>query len=375
MMRFLSIVLLLSSSISFTCAGEITDQPKVKIEYFFQTGCHDCENVSAFILPQLEERFSGRYELHKYDTGTKENILRLIEIQNRLKIDDNPTVAMILNGKIYLGGFDNINDKLFDQMDKCLAEDPVKTPAASTGVPPQRTFSPAAVMLAGLADGVNPCVFSTLIFFITLLLSMKASKIKLLLAGGIYCLACFLTYLSIGFGIFRFLKLFSGYHGLQTALNVILFVALMLLAGLSFLDAWRFRRSGKAESVTLQLPDNIKSQIRSIMHRGLKYHFLLPGIFGIGVMVTVLESVCTGQVYVPTLILLTRETGLASKWFFYLLLYNLMFILPLIGLFLAAVAGTSLRSLLALSKRNVVTGKILMGLLFLILSLVLLRLI
>ena len=76
------------------------------------------------------------------------------------------------------------------------------------------------------------------------------------------------------------------------------------------------------------------------------------------------ESICTGQVYVPTLVLMSKEFGLGSRWFGFLLLYNLMFILPLLVLFLAAWKGTTTPILLRWSKMNVIGGKIALGCFF-----------
>ena len=49
-----------------------------------------------------------------------------------------------------------------------------------------------------------------------------------------------------------------------------------------------------------------------------------------------------------------------------------MFIIPLVVIFVAAYAGTGLATMLSWSKRDVVIGKILMGMLFLGLAILLL---
>ena len=103
------------------------------------------------------------------------------------------------------------------------------------------------------------------------------------------------------------------------------------------------------------------------MRKGLNFRYLLPGTFLIGCLVTLLESACTGQVYVPTLVLMSREAGAGSRWFLLLLLYNVMFILPLLILFLAAWRGTTLSVFLHWSKANVVQSKIALGVFFLLL--------
>ncbi|MDD3118744.1 MAG: hypothetical protein PHQ27_06170 [Victivallales bacterium] len=381
-----NIILLLLIGGSVWAAASTAAAP-VAIEYFYQPGCHDCEDVAAFILPQLEEQFPGQYRLHRYDMGIKENVLRLLRRQRQLHVADNPTVVIIVNGSVYLGGYDRIAAQLLPAVRAATAAPPTThadaatadhapvatAPSAPRELEQEVSFTPAMVIMAGLADGINPCVFSTLVFFLTLLLTLRVSRTKLLLSGGVYCLAGFLTYLALGFGMFRFLKLLTGYSLLRTGLNLVLLGLLLGLAMVSFRDAWRYYRTRQAAAVMLQLPDRIKTGIHRLMRRGLRYRLLLPGIFGIGVAVTLLESVCTGQVYIPTLILLTREAGPTSRWFFYLLLYNLMFILPLIILFLALGFGASMTRLLRWSRRNVIIGKIFLGVLFLGLAAILLH--
>ena len=57
-----------------------------------------------------------------------------------------------------------------------------------------------------------------------------------------------------------------------------------------------------------------------------------------------------------------------------LLLYNVMFILPLAAAFAAAYQGVRIAAMLQWSKRGVVGGKILLGLVFLVLFALLLTL-
>lgn len=353
--------------LSLTCRG--TGAP-VPIEYFFQAGCEECSKVNAFILPRLEEQYAGKYELMRYDIGVPENYLKLVAYQERLHIEDNAPVCMIVNHTRYLGGYRTIEQNLFSELAaaKTVSRAPAK--AASSDLLRKRAeaFTIGAIVAAGLIDGINPCVFATLVFFLSLLAVSGIKGRKLLLVGGTYCLACFLSYLALGFGLFQILKLFSGYQLLQSGLEIFMISLLLVFAFLSFRDARRFRRNGKAEQVTLQLPDKVKRKIHSVMRYGLQYRFLIPGAFVIGVLVTGLESICTGQVYVPTLVLMAKEAGPGSQWFGELLLYNFMFILPLLFLFAAAYRGVSTSIFLRWSKQNVFLGKLALGSFFLLLA-------
>ena len=66
------------------------------------------------------------------------------------------------------------------------------------------------IIVAGLIDGINPCVFSTLVFFMSLLAVAKIKGRKLLLTGSAYCTACFITYFLMGFGVLNALRFLSG---------------------------------------------------------------------------------------------------------------------------------------------------------------------
>lgn len=345
----------------------------VLLEYFFQPGCGECEKVDAFVLPRLKERFSGRYELVRYDTGILEHYLKLVEAQERLGVKSGEPVAVIVNRRVYLGGYRKIDRELFQALESATPEAvdlPGPTAAPAPGLLRKRaeTFTVGVIAAAGLVDGINPCVFATLVFFLSLLAVARIGGRKLLLAGSCYCLACFFTYFAMGFGLFRFLKLFSGYRRLQGGLELAMVALLLVLAFLSFRDAFRYRKTGKADRVALRLPERIRKRIHEIIRRGLQSRYLLPGAFVTGMLVTVLESVCTGQIYVPTLALMVKESGAGGRWVWYLLLYNAMFLLPLLLLFAAAWRGTTTRIFLDWSRKNAVYGKIAAGCLLLLLA-------
>lgn len=363
--------------IFFLAMEHIVAGPPVLIEYFFQEGCGECVKVSTFVLPMLEERFPGQYVLRKYDTNQENNYLRLAAYQDRLQVKTNDPVCMIVGAR-YLGGFQDIDHNLLDVVEQELKKQPVtvgKQHLADGREALYRrahSFTVGTVAVAGLLDGFNPCVFSTLVFFLSLLGVSKISGRKLFLTGLTYCLASFLTYVMLGLGIFRFLLFFSGYSVLKIIFEMVLSGVLLVFAFLSFRDAWTFRKTGNSRHITLQLPGKIKERIHSVMRAGLEMPHLLAGAFCIGAVVTVLESVCSGQVYVPTLAFMARETGLNSRWFLLLLLYNIMFILPLLFLFFAAWRGTTLAVFLDWSRRNVVKAKIALGIFFLLMAAIIL---
>lgn len=363
------------AAMALLCAARLpAGEAKVLVEYFFQPGCHECELVRSLVLPGVEERFAGFYELKSFDIGDKESFLRLAAYQDSLQIKGNEPVTMVVQGRVALSGYKSIKEGLGDAIDEAMcrrsAGPPPGPPEVREGILKRRAemMTLAAVALAGLLDGVNPCAFSTLVFFMSLLAVAKVRAGKLLAVGAAYCAASFLTYAALGFGIFRSLRTLEAYPALQRGFNLGMAAVLVVLAALSFRDAFRYRRGRRPEDVSLRLPVRVKGLMHSIMKSGLGYRWLVPGAFAAGAAVTLLESVCTGQTYIPALTLLAKESPNPAVWVSMILLYNLMFIIPLLCVFAAAYFGTGMTRLLEWSRRDVVPAKALLGLLFLALA-------
>jgi len=362
------------------------DLEAATVEFFFEPGCEECEQIEEKILPKLEPRF----EIIRRDIGVESNLIYLLRLENQTGYPGPERAYLVLNGRHAFGNPLKDSGHFFQEVERlikagqasCLsAVDQQQNNGGATGSlscvetdeDPVRsrfekmTFS--VVLLAGLLDGINPCAISTLIFFMSLLAVSKVRSRQLFFLGVSFCLASFVTYLALGFGLLRVLHLFSGFTLFRSVLEWGVTVLLVLFALLSFRDAVRFRRSGKGEDVTLQLSTGMKKRIHSVMRRGLKTGHLILGGLLIGTAVTALESVCTGQVYVPTLVLILKGNALGnSRAWLYLLAYNLLFILPLVLIFAAVYFGLRTETLLQWSRKNVVFSKILLGLFFVLLA-------
>jgi hypothetical protein len=350
-------------------ADAATSAPAARIEFFFEGGCANCHRVENEILPELAKLYGGHYNLERFDIGNMTNYLRLAGYQQQLGCDRDEDVSMVVNGRVFLNGIGEIRGRLFETVDLALAGELAPAPATPATVAELknrvRNFTLAGVLLGGLQDGINPCAIGTLVFFMSLLAQLKISGRRLWLAGGAFCCASFLAYFAIGLGLLRVLHATAGFPYLRAAIDLAIFALLLVFAGLSFRDAWRYRQSGDPNQLSLRLPRPILLMTHALMRRGLESRHLVLGGFGIGLAVTVLESVCTGQVYVPTLALVLRSGSSFPLAAGYLALYNFMFILPLLIILGLTWQGLKTETLLAWSRRNVVFSKCLLGLFFL----------
>ena len=346
----------------------------VQLDFFFEAGCVECEAVRHQTLPELEQQCGGLYELHEHDTAIESNYLALAAWMKQLDIKKNARTYMIVSGREALCGADEITAKLVPAV---LAHALAQSEAPIT--PPQpgnaqilhdrlTEFTWVGVTLFGLMDGINPCAITTLIFLISVLTMGQIRGRQLMTIGLTFCLAAFLTYTLIGLGLLQTLRALHGIRYLRNILDIALLIILLVLAGFSFADAIRFRRRPVAESVTLQLPDHLKARVHRLLREKLSKSATLTAVFGLGALVTGIESVCTGQVYVPTLALIVKTQPHALQAWGYLLLYNAMFVMPLVAILVLTRTGLGMARLINWGQKEVVIGKVLLGLLFLFMA-------
>ena len=368
--RFLVLISVLGWTIS--CCAE--SSPAVRIELFFETGCSECETVKREVLPALEKRTAVLYEVELCDIGITSNYLRLVSYQEALGVTEDEAVSAVVGGSVFLNGLAEIRAGIVAAVEAAEVVPGGVRPGGGKGVDRQvlrdhiRRFSFPSVLIAGLADGLNPCAISTLIFFMGLLASSGVRGRRMIVMGSAFCLSSFITYTLIGLGLLHSLHWLEGWDTVALCIDLILLVALLVLAGLSFRDAWRFHRTGKASAVSLKLPAPVMRLIHRSLRRGIHGRYLFAGGALAGLCVTLLESVCTGQMYLPALATVIRSGDGAAREWRLLLGYNAAFILPLVVVFMLTWAGLGNRSLMDWGRREVVVGKVLLGVLFLALA-------
>lgn len=183
--------------------------------------------------------------------------------------------------------------------------------------------------------------------------------------GVAFTLGVFLTYLGVGLLKFLaslpFLSAVSRWvYGLTAALC-------LFLAVVSLYDWWQARR-GKPEEMRLKLPLSLRRWINRVIREGAGLRAFVPVSFVTGVAISLIELACTGQVYLPTIIFVLGVPGLQARAGLYLVLYNLIFILPLVVVFLLAYFGTTSQQLGQFISRRAATVKLATAGLFVLLT-------
>ncbi|GMQ79150.1 MAG: hypothetical protein BMS9Abin02_1709 [Anaerolineae bacterium] len=208
--------------------------------------------------------------------------------------------------------------------------------AAMAAYLPQITLP--TVILAGLVDGINPCAFTVLLLFVTALLTtvqtgrqnVNATRLRLIGMGTIYIGAIFFTYLALGVGLLGTLDILSRQHlpARFGALFAILF-GLWMLKDYFLPDAkWRLQAPGK---------------VGSIARRSAR-KATIPALITGGVLIGLCTVPCSGAIYLGVVSLLVLQPT-ALLGYGYLLLYNIVFVLPLVVILIAVSTRPTLNRL------------------------------
>ncbi|MBI2035973.1 MAG: hypothetical protein HYT12_04840 [Candidatus Liptonbacteria bacterium] len=171
------------------------------------------------------------------------------------------------------------------------------------------------VLVSALIDSINPCAFSLLLLTIAFLMSIGKLRSGILRIGAAYIFGLFLVYLLIGLGLFQALHLFNTPHFMGK-----LGAALLIILGLINLINEFFPRF----PIKLKIPQATHHKMAELMEKGS-----LPTAFILGGLVGLCEFPCTGGPYLMILGLL-HDTATYTKGLAYLVIYNLVFILPLV---------------------------------------------
>ena len=193
------------------------------------------------------------------------------------------------------------------------------------------------VIVAALIDSINPCAFSVLLLTIAFLFSLGRERKSIVVIGSSYIFGIFVIYVLIGLGILQTLHLFNTPH-FMAKVGALLIIAL----GLINLINEYFPKF----PIKLKIPQVSHRKIAELMEKAS-----LPAAFALGALVGLCEFPCTGGPYLVVLGLL-HDSGTYWSGLGYLLLYNLIFVLPLVVILALASEASFMEKVKIWKKSN-----------------------
>ncbi len=220
--------------------------------------------------------------------------------------DDNRNLYMLMDEK------GEIREcPIIDSIQKCLS----KTDFRLGSLP----LLPL-IVVSGLIDGVNPCAFAVLIFFLDFLFtiskhsSQSEVKRRVLTIGSVYIASIYLAYLLIGVGLLKAFTILP-FPNLIAQLGAILVI---MLGVINIKDYFFYGRW-----FSLKIPSRQGQLITRVIRKAT-----IPSICLVGFLVALFEFPCTGGIYVAIIGMLAVKT-VQIQALIYLLIYNVAFVLPL----------------------------------------------
>ncbi|MBI2630908.1 hypothetical protein HYW73_01660 [Candidatus Nomurabacteria bacterium] len=190
------------------------------------------------------------------------------------------------------------------------------------GISKEGTWLLPLLLVSAVLDSVHPCSFSILLITIAFLFGIQLSRRKILLLGGTYIAGIFTAYFLIGLGVLKVLHLFNTPHfmGKLGATLLIVFGVVNLI-----------NRFFPNFPIKLKIPGVAHGAMSKLMDKAS-----FPAVFGLGLLVGICQFPCMGGPYLMVIGLLRDQVTYMSG-FGYLLLYNLILIIPLVAvLFISA---------------------------------------
>lgn len=189
-----------------------------------------------------------------------------------------------------------------------------------------------AVIITAAVDSINPCAIGVALLLVATLVKQDR-KSDILKVGFIYIFFVFLTYFLAGIGILFALTSIP----VQIANYVTVFVALIVISG-GLLEVKDFYWYGKGSS--LMIPERYSEKIAEGME-----DITTPAAVLLGIFVAAVELPCTGGPYLAILTIIEQTlmqgaVGVPLVAIGLMIVYNLIFVAPLIAIVLFSYFGS-----------------------------------
>jgi cytochrome c biogenesis protein CcdA len=352
--RYLVISLLLISMATLTVGVDSSQTHRVRI--YFNGACRACVSYTNALESVLSSEGIGNVTSYDYSSNVT-SLRELKDLREKFGVPEElfgPVTTVVDDEYIFEGylptdmiaTFVNSNQG-FDELIVAqglgpdsyrLCEDGVvleckSSQGISECLSSRRSLSLpgmwSLVLTSGLVDGLNPCAFAVLTYFVGVVALHQSGK-DVLKLGVLYILSVYLVYLGIGFGLMYVIQS----SGLIQILARVLGTIVIAIAVLNIAGAFQASRKFSIRMPTrLFLPIADRFSSSWIQKSALAAALLFGGI------VAVIEFPCTGGIYAAIVGILAAEK---TNWLFvsYLLGYNLMFVIPLV-LLLSALCGVT----------------------------------
>ena len=339
----LMLVILTLFSAVFISAEDNTAPSEIHLHLFYGQGCPHCSQLRLFldkIQPDYPNLIIHEHEVYSDNEGRA--LFEQMSKDFNVPIQGVPTI--FIDNKVIVGFSSSIGESIEAEIIRCLGEDcgnPEHEVATSETIklvgesspsedPEKKEFSQRLtipiVVAAAAVDAINPCAFAVLIILMTAALAI-ADKKRALKFGLAFTISIYISYFLMGLGLFTALQA----TGISHTFYIIVTILAVIVGLLNIKDYFWY-----GKGFLMEIPLSWRPAMKKILNSATSPF----GAFVAGFAVSLFELPCTGGPYIVILGLLAKEVT-QNIGIMYLLLYNLVFVSPLILLSMIIYKGLS----------------------------------
>ncbi len=340
----------------------------IKISYYGEIGCSHCDLFEKSILPEIERKTGADIQLQAFDILDPVVYKNCETALQAMGLEFTIFPVLFIGNNAYLGNA-ALEAGLLEEINYVKKHGeyrPFNSLISTTAG--KVSFKLIPVFIAGLIDGINPCAFATLLFFISFLSIQGRTKKEILITGIVFTFSVFTTYFLLGLGLLNAMRMVLDFSYVRFVLKIIVSIVALVFLGISLRDFY-LAYTGRFSEITLQLSLPMKKRLHKVVRNNNGKIFFLGGVIVTGFTVSVIELACTGQVYLPTIAYMIQTDssllGLRS-----LIIYNLSFIIPMGIIFALIYAGLEFTAISRVFKGKIHYVKLLLSAFFIFLAVI-----
>ena len=312
----------------------------IEAAYFYSSTCDTCKKTEEF-LNKLETE-NPNLIIRKYNIYEVENYDFLVEYGKVYQVPEEKrgfTPSIYISDQVLIGA--EIEHDLEEKV-KNYAKGPATTilndaegKAALEGKSIWAQIG-AAIGL-GFVNGLSPCSLSIFLFLLSLLLVSREQMMK---CGMSFLFGKTVMFFLLGTVLYNVMNSINM-SAFSKWMNVLMILFAVCFAILNLVDFFK-ARAEKYGEMNLQLPKKVKKMNYAMLKWGNQFSTAKWGavlLFGIGMIVATGEFLCTGQIYLSSIVIMVQKGADGMIPTMLLAIYSVSFVLPLFILMMLVYFG------------------------------------
>jgi cytochrome c biogenesis protein CcdA len=210
------------------------------------------------------------------------------------------------------------------------------------------------IFITAAIDSINPCAIGVMILLVALMVSNQKLRTKMFFYGSLYIVSVFLTYLLAGLGL---MFIFSQIPLILAQYISIVVGGIIILGGIVEIKDFFWYGQGFSLAIPPERAKDIKKYMQNISAWGVIF---------LGAFVAAVELPCTGGPYLAIILIL--KDNFDATAFLLLIIYNIIFVAPLIAVLAAALLGVKISDMQMWKQANKANMRLGIGILLVILG-------